>query len=101
MCQDFHSYDDLAHDSPQPELSQTHSWSLAELFVRHNAHKNLGIHLIHGHFMTAPTTVMLWTNIKDPHGRWTKATAIGPIELSKVHGHMFALRPAGGFVAYE
>jgi len=88
-------------DSRQPDVSQIHIQSLAELFVRHNAHEKLGIHLIHGHFNTAPNTVMLGTNIEDPYGRWTKATATDAIELSKVHGHIFALRPAGGFVAYE
>ena len=44
---------------------------------------------------------MLGTNIEDPYGRWTKATATDTIDLSKIHGHIFALRSAGGFVAYE
>lgn len=44
---------------------------------------------------------MLGTNIEDPHGRWTKATATETIDLGKIHGHIFALRPTGGFVAYE
>lgn len=43
---------------------------------------------------------MLGTNIEDPCGRWTKATVTDMIELNKVHGHIFALRPPVGFVAY-
>ena len=34
-------------------------------------------------------------------GRWTKATATEMIDLSEIHGHIFTLHPAGGFVAYE
>lgn len=44
---------------------------------------------------------MLGTNIEDPYGRWTKATATETIDLSKIHGHIFTLHPAGGFVAYK
>jgi hypothetical protein len=44
---------------------------------------------------------MLGTNIKNPYGRWTKTTETDTIDFSKIHGHIFALRPAGGFVAYE
>lgn len=82
-------------------MSQTHIQKLAELFVRHNAHKQLGIHLVHGHFKTAPNTVMLGTNIENFCGRWTKTTATDMIELNKIYGHIFALRPPVGFVAYE
>lgn len=82
-------------------ISETHIQSLAELFVRHNAHTKLGVHLIHGHFKTPPNTVMLGTSIENPCGRWTKATAVDAVNLSKIHGHIFALHSAGGFVAYE
>ena len=44
---------------------------------------------------------MLGTNIEDPYGRWTKAAATDKIDLRNIHGHIFALRSAGGFVAYE
>ena len=44
---------------------------------------------------------MLGTNIEDPYGRWTKAAATDTIDLLNIHRHIFALRSAGGFVAYE
>lgn len=44
---------------------------------------------------------MLRTSIENPCGRWTKATAVDAVDLSKIHGHIFALHSAGGFVAYE
>ena len=101
MYLQFHRYNKLLNDSQQPEVSQTHIQSLAEHFVRHNAHTKLEVHLIHGHFKTPSNTVMLGTNIEDPYRHWTKATATDTINLSKIHGHIFALHPAGGFVTYE
>ena len=88
-------------DSQQPEVDQIHIQNLAELFVRHKAHTKLGVRLIHGHFKIPPNTVMLGTNIEEPYGRWTKVTATEMIDPSEIHGHVFALSPAGGFVAYE
>ena len=73
---------------------------LAEMFVRHNADKVLGIHLIHGHFRIPKGTVMLGTNFESPSLRWTKATNIDKIDPSRVHGHIFALTK-DGLCAYE
>jgi hypothetical protein len=94
------SYNGLLDDAEQPPVSEEHIQKLAALFVRHNAHKTLGVHLIHGHFKTPENTVMLGSNFENPSGRWTKVTEIDAVELSTVHGHIFVLT-SDGFIVYE
>lgn len=67
------SYNGLLDDAEQPPVSEEHIQKLAALFVRHNAHKTLGVHLIRGHFKTPENTVMLGGNFEKPCGRWTKS----------------------------
>lgn len=44
---------------------------------------------------------MLGNSIKNHCGRWTKATATDTIDVSKIHGHIFALHSVYELVAYE
>jgi hypothetical protein len=94
------SYNGLLDDAEQPPVMEEHIQKLAALFVHHNAHKTLGIHLIHGHFKTAENTVMLGSNFENPCGRWTKVTEIDAVDLNTIHGHIFVLTN-DGFLAYE
>ncbi|CEO58412.1 hypothetical protein PMG11_03139 [Penicillium brasilianum] len=93
-------YNELLDDSDQPPVAQEHITNLAEMFVRHNADKILGIHLIHGHFKIPEETVMLGTNVESLSLRWTKPTHIEKINPTSVHGHIFALTK-DGMCAYE
>lgn len=88
-------------DDEQPAVANSHIERLAEIFVRHNAHEKLGVHLIHGHFKIPADTIMLGTNFENPSGRWTKPTSINEVNLDNVHGHIFVLTPEHDFVAYE
>lgn len=94
------SYNVLLDDAQQPAVLDKHLEDLAALFVRHNAQKTLGVHLIHGHFKIPENTIMLGSNFENPHGRWTKVTDIGAVDLSSVHGHIFVVT-GDGFIAYE
>ncbi|EQL33191.1 hypothetical protein BDFG_04637 [Blastomyces dermatitidis ATCC 26199] len=102
--QDLHKsgslYNELLDDCDQPPLADTHIMNLADIFVRHNADKAFGVHLIHGHFKIPKNTVMLGINFENPSLRWTNATSIDKIDLASVHGHIFALTKEG-LCAYE
>ncbi|KAI1413029.1 hypothetical protein F5Y13DRAFT_40654 [Hypoxylon sp. FL1857] len=93
-------YNTLRDDADQPPVADEHIRNLASLFVRHNAHKLLGIHLIHGHFMIPEGTVLLGKNFEGPKGRWAKVTQIEAINPTTVHGHIFVLEK-DGLCAYE
>ncbi|KAM5439466.1 hypothetical protein MferCBS31731_004563 [Microsporum ferrugineum] len=102
--QDFHKigalYNTLPDDADQPAVTDEHIAHLAEIFVRNDAEKLLGIHLIHGHFKIPESTVMYGTNFNDPSLRWAKVTDIDKIDPLRVHGHIFALT-SDGLCAYE
>lgn len=70
------------------------------LFVRHNIHYILGVHLIHKHFQIPENTVMLGKNFENACGRWTKPTDISTIDLNAILGHIFVLKD-NEFLAYE
>ncbi|KAH6982480.1 hypothetical protein EDB80DRAFT_736869 [Ilyonectria destructans] len=93
-------YNDLRDDAQQPVVEEKHIQNLASLFVQHNAHKLLGIHLIHGHFKIPDDTVLLGSNFEEPRGRWAKVTPIEEIDRSTVHGHIFGVGE-DGLCAYE
>ncbi|KAJ5432089.1 uncharacterized protein N7458_011245 [Penicillium daleae] len=101
---DFHAsgalYNTLVDNSDQPSVSEENIIDLAEMFVRYNADKVLGIHLIHGHFKIPKNTVMLRSNFESPSLRWTKVTDIDKIEPSRVYRHIFALTK-DGLCAYK
>ncbi|KAK7416917.1 hypothetical protein QQZ08_011835 [Neonectria magnoliae] len=63
--------------------------NLAALFVRHNAHKFLGVHLVHGHFKIPESIVLLGTNFEEPKGRWARVTPVEKMDPATVHGHIF------------
>lgn len=93
-------YNNLKDDSAQPEVAVEHVQNLAALFIRHNAEKVFGVHLIHGHFQIPEGTVMVGTNFQNPEMRWTKPTDFNNLDVSSIHGHIFVLTD-GGFRAYE
>ncbi|KAF3480213.1 uncharacterized protein GIQ15_05560 [Arthroderma uncinatum] len=101
---DFHKcgalYNTLLDDSEQPPIADKHIANLAEIFVRNDAEKVFGIHLIHGHFKIPQGTVILGTNFKDPSLRWARVTSIDKVDPLRVHGHIFALTK-DGLCAYE
>ncbi|GAD95432.1 hypothetical protein ACLA_054900 [Paecilomyces variotii No. 5] len=101
---DFHKsralYNELLDGSNQPPVADEHIMNLAEMFTRHNAHKVLGIHLIHGHFKIPHCKVMLRTNFENPSLRWTKVTDIEKVDPSNIHRHIFGLTK-DGLCAYE
>ena len=78
-----------------------HLQDLAEIFVKHNVHDRLGVHLIHSHTQMATGHVMLGHKFTDPSGCWTKSTALEEVNLAEVRGHIFVLVEEGRFVAYE
>ncbi len=71
-------------DEP-PELSEEHKQKLNELFVKHGAHKVLGIHVPHRHFDIPKCTVLLGTNYDSPcYGRLAQITAIRDIDVRRI-----------------
>ncbi|KAI0402783.1 hypothetical protein F4802DRAFT_608487 [Xylaria palmicola] len=93
-------YNSLKDDDAQPDVADEHIQNLAALFVRHNAEKVFGVHLIHGHFQIPEGTAMVGTNFQNPEMRWSKTTDSAELEGSSIHGHIFVLTD-GGFRAYE
>ncbi|KAF4501612.1 C6 transcription factor [Fusarium agapanthi] len=90
-------YNNLRDDAQQPVVEEKHIQNLANLFVRHNAHRLLGIHLIHGHFEILVDTVL---NSEESRGLWAKTTPIEQIDRSAVHGPIFVVGQ-DGLCAYE
>lgn len=82
-------YNTLRDDGDQPPVEDKHIENLAAIFVRHNAHNVLGVHLIHGHFSIPEDTVLLGTNFDGPMGRWAKITQAKDIDPAAVHRHIF------------
>lgn len=93
-------YNTLLDDCDQPPVAEKHIKNLSELFVRHNAEKVLGIHLIHGHFKIPVDTVMVGINFENDSIRWTNTTSIDSIDPTSVHGHIYTLTK-DGLCAYE
>lgn len=95
-------YNKLPDDAQQPLVSQEHINKLADMFVKHNAHKILGLHLIHGHFRLHKNRILVGTNFENPAGRWTKATKFHALQDTRYHGHIFVVTGgAEGMLAYE
>jgi hypothetical protein len=85
----------------QLEISSAHLHGLAKIFVKHDVHGRLGVHLIHGHAKVAAGNVMLGHTLTEPSGCWTKPVSIEEVDLAAVHGHIFKLVAGDRFVAYE
>ncbi|KAL6364214.1 hypothetical protein LRP88_02130 [Fusarium phalaenopsidis] len=94
------AYNELRDDADQPPVTDDHIQNLARLFVRHNAHKVLGVHLVHGHFKIPESTVLLGTNFEEPKGRWARVTPVEKIDPATIHGHIFVFTK-DGLCAYE
>ncbi|KAK3988281.1 hypothetical protein QBC44DRAFT_343416 [Cladorrhinum sp. PSN332] len=60
-----YKYNTLLNNANQPPIANQHITNLANIFVKHNAHEVLGIHLIHGHFKIPSNAVILGTNIDE------------------------------------
>ncbi|KAK3375783.1 hypothetical protein B0T24DRAFT_718300 [Lasiosphaeria ovina] len=93
-------YNTLKDNEAQPDITDKHIQNLAALFVRHNAEKVFGVHLIHGHFQIPEGTVIVGTNFQNPDMRWSKTTEPNKLEASSIHEHIFVLTDSG-FRAYE
>lgn len=72
-------------------MADNHVKNLASLFVQHNAHRLLGIHLIHGHFNLPQDSILLGKSFKEPRGRWAQITKAPDVNPTTIHGHIFAL----------
>ncbi|RSL56782.1 hypothetical protein CEP54_008650 [Fusarium duplospermum] len=94
------AYNELRDDADQPPVTDDHIQNLARLFVRHNAHKVLGVHLVHGHFKILESTVLLGTNLEEPKGRWARVTPVEKIDPATIHGHIFVFTK-DAMCAYE
>ncbi|KAM3066989.1 hypothetical protein ACMFMG_011771 [Clarireedia jacksonii] len=93
-------YNTLPDDADQPQILESHIHALTELFVRHRAHRVLGLHLVHAHFRIPESTAMLGVNYEKPHCRWTKPTNIDTIDIRNIHAHISVLAK-DGFHPYE
>ncbi|KAM3516439.1 hypothetical protein NHJ13051_009915 [Beauveria bassiana] len=93
-------YNQLLDDGDQPAVDDAHIQRLAAMFVSHNAHHVLGIHLIHRHFKLPEKSVLLGKSFEHPQGRWAQVTDVGGMDLSTVHGHIFVYQN-GGLQPYE
>ncbi|PHH64720.1 hypothetical protein CDD81_3982 [Ophiocordyceps australis] len=91
-------YNSLPSDEAQPEVEHLLQ-QLAELFIRNNAHKVFGVHLIHGH-LEIPEKKVLFGDRTDPRCCWTKPTKVDSLNLDSLHGHTFILTDKG-FRPYE
>ncbi|KAJ6436709.1 DDE superfamily endonuclease, CENP-B-like protein [Purpureocillium lavendulum] len=91
-------YNSLPSDKVQPEVEHLLE-QLAEIFVRNNAHKVFGVHLIHGH-LQIPEKKVLFGEKRDPCCRWTKPTNVDSLNLASLRGHIFLLTDKG-FHPYE
>lgn len=93
-------YNTLVDDCDQPPVPEDIIANLASMFVRNNAHKVFGIHLIHGHFQVPEDTVLLGSTFDNASIRWAKTAAIDSLDTSTVHGHVFVVTDKG-LVPYE
>jgi hypothetical protein len=91
-------YNSLPSDEARPDIEHV-LHHFAEIFVRNNAHKVFGVHLIHGHFQIPPKNVMFGCQTI-PRVRWMGCTKMETLSLDKLHGHRFALTD-NGFQPYE
>lgn len=71
------------------------------MFVGHDVHDNLGVHLVDGHVGLAADMVMVGTNIADLSACWNKPTKMADVDLTNIQGHIFKLVNNERFVAYE
>ncbi|KAK7909100.1 hypothetical protein PG985_014978 [Apiospora marii] len=95
------TYNALPDDSEQPDVGPGTLKALAEIFVRHGAHKVYGLHLVHGHSQAPQGTVMVGTTFVEEGKNmcWTKPTPVSELD-EDVHGHIYQLRD-GAFIPYE
>ncbi|KAM4067492.1 hypothetical protein HRG_001410 [Hirsutella rhossiliensis] len=91
-------YNGLPSDEAQPEVEHLLQ-QLAEIFVRNNAHKVFGVHLVHGH-LQIPEKKVLFGDRTGPRCRWTKPTKMDTLNLDTLRGHTFILTDKG-FHPYE
>ncbi|KAM3518328.1 hypothetical protein MY4038_010124 [Beauveria bassiana] len=94
-------YNSLPDDKNQPEISVFHLNNIKELIVKYGVQEKLGIHLVHGHLQIDHGSVMHGTPMTNIRGCWSRPTAISNLDVSNIHGHIFAISPNGHFQAYE
>ncbi|KID81136.1 hypothetical protein MGU_11477 [Metarhizium guizhouense ARSEF 977] len=98
MEQSRQLYNSLPSDEAQPDVEDLLQ-QLAEIFVRNNAHKVFGVHLVHGH-LQLPENNILFGEETTPRCRWTKPTATNSLQLDRLQGHTFILTD-NGFHPYQ
>ncbi|KAI1483477.1 hypothetical protein F4774DRAFT_163713 [Daldinia eschscholtzii] len=101
MGQSTKLHNQLRDDADQPLVSDDDLKALAQIFVKYNAHKVFGVHLIHKHSELDINTVNLGDYSPELSGYWTKPVDLRDLDSSNIHGHIFALTSSGCFTAYE
>ncbi|KAF6829241.1 hypothetical protein CMUS01_08244 [Colletotrichum musicola] len=96
LCEANAKYNDLPHIGDQPTEPNAeylaHVKALLELIADHNVGPLFGIHSIHPHDPLPSDTVRFETyNLGIEGGSWTRATAIGGIDLARSHATLFKL----------
>ncbi|KAF6815904.1 hypothetical protein CPLU01_14015 [Colletotrichum plurivorum] len=96
LCEANTKYNDLPHIGDQltePNAEYlAHVKALLELIADHNVGHLFGIHSIHPHDPLPSDTVRFETyNLGIEGGSWTRATAIGGIDLARSHTTLFKL----------
>ncbi|KAI1329488.1 hypothetical protein F5Y16DRAFT_409177 [Xylariaceae sp. FL0255] len=95
------TYNGLPDDADQPEVPEQLLKTLAGIFVRHNAHKYYGLHLVHGHSKAPTGTIMLGKTFTKGAKNicWTKP--VTTLEVNgPIHGHIYKLT-GDAFIPYE
>lgn len=96
-------YNTLPHDGDQRQVSKAHLQEILQLILTNGVKDKFGVHLIHGHLQTGKGEVMFGKALTNANirGIWTRPTSITELDLSNIHGHIFALSSECRFTAYE
>ncbi|KAI0147704.1 hypothetical protein GGR57DRAFT_505306 [Xylariaceae sp. FL1272] len=94
-------YNELPDDSDQREVPYDMLKALASIFIRHNAYKHYGLHLVHGHAKAADGTVILGESFEEDGKNicWTRPVQTNNLN-SPYHGHIYKL-VGDDFIPYE
>ncbi|KAK8007188.1 hypothetical protein PG989_001178 [Apiospora arundinis] len=92
---------------PAPRLDrrrlEAHLQEIFQLILDNGVEEKFGVHLIYGHLQNGEDEVMFGKALTKSNirGAWTRPTRITELDLSNIHGHIFALNPDSQFKAYE
>jgi hypothetical protein len=71
------------------------------MFVRHDVHDTLDVHLVHRHLDLEVDVMMIDTNVAGFSACWNKLIKMIDVDLTSIHGHIFKLVDDEHFVVYE